>query len=254
MRNCVILGSGRSGTSLTAGMLHGAGYHCGPDLLPPTPGNPSGYFESRVIEGLNEAILASVTRHRPERWPEDRVGPGFTYGQRWLAAPRRSARLQAPDGFEDDVARLCATQPFAFKDPRFSFTLPLWRPLLGDTRFVVVFRDPATTVSSILREHASEEYLALFRLTPRRAHRSWQAHYRHILDIHAETGDWLYLLYDQLFTSDGQERLRSFLDTDLDLQFIDPTLRRSNPKTAAPRAARRTYAELLRRAGMTGDH
>lgn len=232
-------------------MLHGVGYHCGPDLLPPTPGNPNGYFESRVIEGLNEAILASLTRPRPERWPEDRVGPGFSYGQRWLAAPRTSARLRAPEGFEEDVMRLCAERPFAFKDPRFSFTLPLWRPLLEDTRFVVVFRDPATTVSSVLREYATEEYLALFRLTSRRAHRSWRAHYRHILDRHAQTGDWLFLHFDQLFTQDGQERLREFLDTDLDLHSVDPALRRSTADVPSPKSARRTYAELLERAGMT---
>ena len=44
-RNCLILGSGRSGTSMAAGILARAGYFMGAELWPADIGNPKGYFE-----------------------------------------------------------------------------------------------------------------------------------------------------------------------------------------------------------------
>jgi hypothetical protein len=46
-RNCLILGSGRSGTSLAAGILAQAGYFMGDELWPVNIGNPKGQFEDR---------------------------------------------------------------------------------------------------------------------------------------------------------------------------------------------------------------
>jgi hypothetical protein len=42
VRDCVILGCGRSGTSLAAGVVARAGYNCGEDLLPADDGGPTG--------------------------------------------------------------------------------------------------------------------------------------------------------------------------------------------------------------------
>ena len=50
MKDCIVLGSGRSGTSMVAGCLHGANYFMGDDLMPPTAGNPKGIFESYTVE------------------------------------------------------------------------------------------------------------------------------------------------------------------------------------------------------------
>ena len=64
MKNCLILGSGRSGTSMLAGTLYREGLYIGDRVMPPTPGNPKGYFESFDIQDLNEDILKQVEIQR----------------------------------------------------------------------------------------------------------------------------------------------------------------------------------------------
>ena len=49
VKNCLILGSGRSGTSMIAGILHKAGYFMGDNLYPPRSANPKGFFENWEI-------------------------------------------------------------------------------------------------------------------------------------------------------------------------------------------------------------
>src|SRR5262249_21790216 len=75
-RNCLILGSGRSGTSMLAGMLRLAGYYMGEHLVPADPSNPKGYFEDDEVNAINEELLSPVTPPRSH--------PAF--GWRWLAA------------------------------------------------------------------------------------------------------------------------------------------------------------------------
>ena len=79
MRNCIILGSGRSGTSMVAGSVAGAGYHMGDQLHAARISNPKGFFESSEINDINEALLA------PSMGEVSRLGSG----QRWLGVPAR---------------------------------------------------------------------------------------------------------------------------------------------------------------------
>ena len=58
MKNCIILGSGRSGTSMLGGILHNAGYFMGDNLYPPSISNPKGFFENPRINRINELILS----------------------------------------------------------------------------------------------------------------------------------------------------------------------------------------------------
>jgi hypothetical protein len=45
-KSILVLGSGRSGTSLASGILSKAGYYMGENLMPATHTNPKGFFES----------------------------------------------------------------------------------------------------------------------------------------------------------------------------------------------------------------
>ena len=65
--NCLILGAGRSGTSLTALLLERAGYHVYQTAVPPDEGNPFGYFEDTEVLAANEAILKSTYRSAQQR-------------------------------------------------------------------------------------------------------------------------------------------------------------------------------------------
>jgi Uncharacterized protein conserved in bacteria len=60
MRNCLILGSGRSGTSMVAGTLASAGYFIGDNLYPRLASNPKGFFEDPEINAINEDLLARI--------------------------------------------------------------------------------------------------------------------------------------------------------------------------------------------------
>ena len=63
-RNCLILGSGRSGTSMAAGILARAGYFMGAELWPADIGNPKGYFEDREVNKINDELIAPAPRRR----------------------------------------------------------------------------------------------------------------------------------------------------------------------------------------------
>ena len=61
MHNVIILGSGRSGTSMIAGALTKAGYYIGDNPYPPRKTNPKGFFETREVNHVNEILLAQVS-------------------------------------------------------------------------------------------------------------------------------------------------------------------------------------------------
>jgi hypothetical protein len=70
----VVLGMHRSGTSSAAGTFIRLGAAAPRHLIAPNPGNERGFWESRVIVDLNDAILAAVgsdwrdwRRFNPER-------------------------------------------------------------------------------------------------------------------------------------------------------------------------------------------
>jgi hypothetical protein len=64
---------------------------------------------------------------------------------------------------------------------------------------------------------------------------------------HARTGDWLFLEYEQAFTTEGVGRLAAHLDAAVDASFPEEELRRSRPTRAAPAEPLALYKELRRR-------
>src|SRR5262249_25751563 len=203
MRDCIVLGSGRSGTSMVAGALANAGYFMGDRLYPARDANPLGFFEDPEINAINEELLA----------PHVPADQGLAAPQRWLARLGRTVDT-APEPLRPRLRALVVRQPIGFKDPRFCYTLPAWRDALGDARFVVVFRDPATTAASIVRECAVADYLAGIPMNAARALETWCAMYRQVLQQYRATPPgarerWLFVHYEQMLAPDGSavERL-----------------------------------------------
>ncbi len=64
-RICLILGAGRSGTSMVAGSLSQSGYFMGDNQIGSEQGNPKGLFEDEEIDGINAALLSLVVPKRP---------------------------------------------------------------------------------------------------------------------------------------------------------------------------------------------
>lgn len=249
MRNCLILGSGRSGTSMVAGTLAKAGYFMGDYLWPARIGNPKGFFEDKEINEINEKLVAQVIPPRRKligRWffPDRPI-----QGQRWLARVPVGTKIPAPPEIIERIERAVQREPYCFKDPRFSYTLPVWRPFLKNTVFLCVFRDPANTAQSILKERQDAAYLHNLSITFDQALEVWTLMYRHILEIHRYEGEWLFLHYDQVLSPAGLDRIERFVEAPVDWDFPDPALRRSVSNRAVPPETWQVYERLCELAG-----
>ena len=238
-RNCLILGSGRSGTSMLAGTLSQSGYHMGEHLIPADRANPKGYFEDDEINAINEELLTPIT-------------PALTrpaYGWRWLATVPLGTPIPSSPSLSERIAVQAARSPFCFKDPRFCYTLPAWRPFLKDTVFLCIFREPERTAHSIVKECQCADYLEGLPMTFAKAVQVWALMYRHILEVHRHAGEWLFFHYDQLFHDATLSRVEGELGVSVDRQFPEEKLKRSPTGGRVRAEARAIYGRLCEIAG-----
>jgi len=244
LKNVIVLGTGRSGTSMVAGCLARSGYFMGDRLLPADENNLTGYFEDVGMNALNEDILEGMVprrprllgnmffRHRPLRY------------QRWLAAVPTARTVEPSPRWTDRMRRFVERQPYCFKDPRFCYTLPAWRPVLGTARFVCVFRHPATTAASMMKVWQTDHRLRTLSLTFERALGVWEAMYSHVLEKHRREGTWLFTHYECLFERAGLERLGAFLECDVDVAFPDRKLNRTMDQQVVSSSTMAIYERL----------
>lgn len=242
MRSCVVVGCGRSGTSLAAGILAESGCDPGADLAPADSGGPTGFFESRQLNEINERLLAPYDDMFLWRAGYSRQ---LHEGERWLAVLPWGVHPSAPQHLGAAMRAAVPSAPYCCKDPRFGYTLPSWRPFFRDALFVCIFRHPLATATSIAREVRYGDLT----VTIDAAIELWSAIYRRVLERHRHAGDWLFLHYEQLFDCSGLERLSHAVGARLDAGLADPALRRPQPVAAPPAATIPIYEELCAEAG-----
>ncbi len=160
----IITGSGRSGTSAVARLIHQAGISVGHDLIDADAGNEEGYFEERAIIAMNDTILKPL---------------GL---EQWFATATRDDVLRAASEHSDTMRALVGTATPAWKDPRFSWTLEAWLEHLPEPpRIVVCLRSPAEVVKSTAR------YFGLAGAEATRAvEHLWRCQYERLLEVIAE--------------------------------------------------------------------
>jgi hypothetical protein len=252
MRSCVIVGSGRSGTSMLAGILRESGYFMGGSLLSPSSSNPKGYFESADVNQLNDELITAVTAVRPS-------GPlGYLYpwrlspGLLWFADIDINTSVRPTHEQLELMETLSSTKPFCFKDPRFCYTLDAWRPVLDDAVFLCVFREPGRTVTSIkkdVREQYPRERYRNFHLTNGHMFGAWISMYTHVLEKHSREGHWIFIHYDQIVDGSAVPKIESAINTKVDASFVDPALKRSQDTDKLPVAVTPVYQRLCTLAG-----
>lgn len=251
----LVLGAGRSGTSLVTGCFRHTRHLTGMNLIPPNPANPTGYYEDYEINRLNNRIIHRLlypfrsyrllARFRPP--------PHRDWRAYWLAAPAAACRLPLPGWIRREVIDATARAPFCYKDPRFCLTLPAWRPYLpAGTRHLVVFRDFLRTADSVVR-HAQENYDPPLAIDRAWALRCWNASYRRLLRwARGDRERWMFVDADAVVDGSARAALESFVGLDLDFTHIDPALGRSRPITAENDAlvtdCRHLFAMLAREA------
>lgn len=267
-RHVIILGSGRSGTSMLASMFAQAGYFFGDRLHPPAESNPFGYYESRDVNSINTRLLR-------QRLPRDAagledvaeelrrtLGPDLhavhareQASWLWLpASPDPQTKIEAGPLLQP-VLNHFARGPVCLKDPRFSHTYQDWLAHLPDaTRFVVTFRDPSRTVDSIVRD-ARRTYAPPLPVSESWALAQWIVLYQRLLRrVPADDPRWLFVHDDDVVSAEAVPALEAHTGASLDLSAIKAGVRRSQAGASDPAApvleviARTVLSELMHRA------
>lgn len=243
--NILIFGSGRSGTSLAAGLFRESGLHQGEDFHASDEANPKGYFEDVDVNRLNEDLLAPFFGVGPRAPVGKYLFPfRLTYGYRWLAELPLCATPQAGDGEAERIEAFTDEAPFCYKDPRFAYTFPAWEPHLPeDTCNLVVYRDPGETLNSLQQE--GQRVGAKYRFRQEDAMRNWTSIYTHVLLKHWKTGgDWLFVRYRDLFSEDVYDLLEDVVGVEVDREFADPSLNRQPSEEIHNTGMRAVWQEL----------
>lgn len=240
VRNCVVLGCARNGTSIsTAVIAQNTGHWLGPELLPPDQWNWGGYFESEPVNAINDELLGPLPSVTP--WvPAPR--------HRFLSAmPAEQAVFgTVPEPMRQMMAELTSKRPFCLKDPRFCYTLTAWEPYLDDALRVCVFRDPESAARSLIRFGTEVSEVPINREI---ALEIWRLAYASILS-QVPKGEWLFVDVDTFGTTRTRDRLEAAVGAPLAWHLFDDSKVGGEPgrgRTGLPENVREMYDELLSR-------
>ncbi len=236
---------------MVAGLFRSAGYFQGNEIHAPRDSNPRGFFEDAEVNNINEALLRPLLPERRMEGGVEYLADSPVHGQRWLARIPPTSIPGSTPAEGERIGAILARRPFCLKDPRFCYTLHLWRQQAPEARMICVFRRPQIAVASILKEIADMPYLANFALSVRGAFEVWRLMYLHVLQRQALTGEWLFVEYDDLFQSPILDRLADFSAAPIDYTFPDRSLDRSAAVTAVDPMADELYVELQVRSKAT---
>ncbi len=141
----LILGSGRSGTSLTMQILAALGLRTGIDLIPANASNPRGFYEDRAIVRLHADLLRALGTPLYAPLPSDWLHTAVARTTRDALVRLLRQRLTLIDGL------------YGIKDPRLSALYPLWLDVFErlrlQPRVILAVRDPRSVVASLQRHY-----------------------------------------------------------------------------------------------------
>lgn len=140
-----IAGMHRSGTSTVAQLFHRCGLYLGQKdaLYGSQPANPDGFWENREYVAINSQILKML-------------GAGWDFphplAEGWHETEQlHPVRAQA----ERLLKEFEGHEPWGWKDPRNSLTLPFWTSLLPELKVVVCLRNPLEVALSLQKRNGS---------------------------------------------------------------------------------------------------
>jgi hypothetical protein len=254
MKNVLIMGCARSGTSLAGGLLSEAGYYMGEELMDPSEANPKGFFEWPYLNRLNEQILEPVTPTRLRFFGRflDQTRPRRGGAQdRWTSRIPLTTTIPSPSlDLLEKMKAVLSKAPYCYKDPRFCYTIPRWQPLLKDTLLVVTFRHPILSARSMAKLASTEGGL-LFE--EKQALENVKLTYAHVLRAAKQGGDWLFVHYEQMLNGDCFDRLEAATGATINRDFPKKDLKRTKgEEEQVPPELVETYRELCRLAGYAG--
>ncbi len=142
-KTIVILGYGRSGTSLVAGILNSLGINMGERLYEKDSFNPLGYFEDVDFMWLNNEILERVLQ-------KNSIYDGFNN-----LPPKREEILKQNKKFSKKIRKLIKkknkSKVWGWKHPLTALTIDLFLPYLRNPYFIVCKRRKTDIIKSVLK-------------------------------------------------------------------------------------------------------
>jgi hypothetical protein len=200
-------------------LLNLLGVEIGPqeDLAPPLASeNPRGYWEPRWLMDLNDEILAMLDT---VWWRPLQAEPGWERRPDLEPLRERARRLLQE--------KFGSAHLWGWKEPRTTLTLPFWRELVPDARYVICLRNPVDAISSFQRRPEPSLPIGAWG-------ELWLEYTARALE-QTRDSPRLLVFYEDFFR-DGREeiaRLASFLGLDLPaeqasreiLEEIDPGIR-----------------------------
>src|SRR5580658_1383774 len=150
----VVMGMHRSGTSAVAGTAVRLGLAAPRTMLPASPDNPAGFYESTEVILHNQFVLHTARCTWVDCLPFD--------PSRFDDATRSALAERSFGVLREEFAGAAA---FMVKDPRLCLTLPVWLPALraigAAVAVLLVIRHPREVVHSLLqRDRLPEPALA----------------------------------------------------------------------------------------------
>jgi GT2 family glycosyltransferase/cytochrome c-type biogenesis protein CcmH/NrfG len=141
-----IAGMHRSGTSMVTRILNQCGLYLGPQekIMPPGFDNPEGFWENIDFVAINDKILAFLNG----AWDY----PPKVDDKIWKGPELEKFRNEARRLIDEFKGR----EPWGWKDPRNSLTLPFWKQIISDLKTLIIVRNPLDVALSIhKRNHNS---------------------------------------------------------------------------------------------------
>lgn len=239
---------------MVAGTLATAGYWTDDNDWEADVYNSKGYFEAFEVQRINNKILFPLidspfnlldTTQSEMNITPDAPGAG------WLGLLPLGTKLKLDKTLVPQIQHCLAKAPYCLKDVCFSYTLNLWQPYLYNTKFICVFRHPASTIQSLVHYASQRTYLKTLQLDKVYAQRLWVCIYSHILQRQAINGDWLFIHYDQLFDTVRLDQLAQFAQAKIDKKFPEVALRKPVPQLELSVETMQIYQQLCHRAGFT---
>jgi len=195
----IVSGIYRSGTSLTAELIHRWGAYAGheDDIFQ----DEYGYLEHLALQKLNDELLNSNSRvpTLANQLVEKAQDPVF-----------KERALQILDAMDGEAKENQAIA-WVWKDPRLPLVLPFWSNIWGDVIYVIPVRHPVETILSA----AKMEGLEPDQVPLSAGFAYWQFCMLNVLAFTENSRRKLFIAYDQLIRNPQQEcaRLCNFLDT-----------------------------------------
>lgn len=229
-RFALCLGPHRSGTSLLAAMMAGAGVDFALPFQETSPENPRGFYEHPAIRAANDRLLHAAQ----SAWDDPCYDPQLMDDKEGKAALDRLIRGRGKGEYGGQGPKPAI---LGAKDPRMARMLQIWRPLLSgyDLRLILATRDPVAAALSHQRRVLADPVFYDFGRHLAEGAALWLSYTRQML-CDAEQG--LLLDYNRVLDNPkgAADRISAFLDlTGSGADQVAPDLDRARP-TAAERA------------------